>query len=65
MAWCPEMDDHREGSVRGKVVRSASYAQVTEAVSNRSVGRWHGYRAMLYEAEVLLRPICEELEHSL
>lgn len=64
LEWRAEMDDHRAASVRGKVVRSASYAQVTEAVSDRSVGRWRGYRGALSEAETLLRPICEELGYS-
>jgi tetratricopeptide (TPR) repeat protein len=65
LGWTPEMDDFQTVSVNGKVVRSASYAQVTETVTDRSIGRWRRYHTHLSEAERILGADCEDLGYAL
>jgi len=48
-----------------RYARTASYAQVTEPLYDRSVGRWKHYRAHLEPVIPVLRPMIERLGFSL
>ncbi|HUB45688.1 MAG TPA: sulfotransferase, partial [Acetobacteraceae bacterium] len=48
-----------------RYARTASYAQVTEPLYDRSVGRWKHYRAHLEPVIPVLQPVIERLGYSL
>ena len=48
-----------------RYARTASYAQVTEPLYDRSVGRWKHYRKHLDPIIPILQPVIERLEYSL
>lgn len=48
-----------------RYARTASYAQVTEQLYDRSVGRWRHYREMLAPAIPILAPVMEKLGYSI
>jgi tetratricopeptide (TPR) repeat protein len=48
-----------------RYARTASYAQVTEPLYDRSVGRWKHYRQYLEPVLPILQPVMERLEYSL
>jgi len=45
--WHDRMLDHQETAAGRGVISTASYAQVTEPIYRRSVGRWLNYRKHL------------------
>ncbi len=47
-----------------RVARTPSYAQVSEGLSDRSVGHFRHYRRHLDEATAILRPVLERLGYS-
>jgi tetratricopeptide (TPR) repeat protein len=47
-----------------RYARTASYAQVTEKLYDRSVGRWRHYRAVLEPAIPILAPTMEKLGYT-
>lgn len=47
--------------VRGKAVRSPSYAEVSQPVTRRAVGRWHNYRRQLEPCLDRLAPMLKAL----
>ncbi|MEO7052306.1 MAG: sulfotransferase [Rhodanobacter sp.] len=50
---------------RGKAfISTPSYAQVTQGVSNRAVGRWHAYREQFEPVLPLLRPLMQRLGYA-
>ena len=57
------LDNVAAAAARGPV-RTASYAQVTEPVYQRSVGRWHAYRAQLEPVIPILRPWAERMGYD-
>jgi Flp pilus assembly protein TadD len=57
--------DHREAARRRGLVRTASYAQVTEPVYTRSAGRWQRYAKHLEPIFPRLAPWVEQLGYSL
>lgn len=57
--------DHREAARTRGVVRTASYAQVTEPVYTRSAGRWKRYEAHLAPILPQLAPWVEKFGYSL
>ncbi len=48
-----------------RYARTASYAQVTEPLYDRSVGRWKHYRAQLEPVIPILQPIMQRLGYTL
>ena len=65
LPWAGEGFDHREAARSRGVVRTASYAQVTEAVYTRSAGRWRRYEKHLEPVLDILRPWVERFGYSL
>ncbi|MBW4023532.1 MAG: tetratricopeptide repeat protein [Proteobacteria bacterium] len=49
----------------GRYARTASYAQVTEPLYDRSVGRWRNYRRQLEPVIPTLAPVIERLGYGL
>ena len=50
---------------RGKhFISTPSYAQVTQGVSNRSVGRWRAYREQFEPVLPILRPLMQQLGYA-
>ena len=48
-----------------RYARTASYAQVTEPLYDRSVGRWKHYRTHLEPVIPILQPVIERLGYTL
>jgi hypothetical protein len=58
--WREEMLDHRKTAAERGVITTASYAQVTEPLYRRSVGRWERYRKHLDPILPILTPWIEK-----
>lgn len=58
--WQKEMLDHRRTAATRGVITTASYAQVTEPIYSRSVGRWENYRKHLEPVLPVLAPWAEK-----
>jgi len=56
--------DHRETARSRGIVRTASYAQVTEPLYTRSAGRWRRYEAQLAPVIERIRPWIEQFGYS-
>lgn len=65
LPWNGGAFDHREAARARGVVRTASYAQVTEAVYTRSAGRWRRYEKHLEPVLDILRPWVDRFGYSL
>jgi hypothetical protein len=65
LPWHGNDFDHREAARARGVVRTASYAQVTEAVYTRAAGRWRRYERHLVPVLDILRPWVERFGYSL
>lgn len=65
LPWQGEDFDHREAARARGVVRTASYAQVTEAVYTRAAGRWRRYEHHLAPVFPTLKPWAEGFGYSL
>jgi Flp pilus assembly protein TadD len=65
LPWHGKDFDHRETARARGVVRTASYAQVTEAVYTRAAGRWRRYEKHLEPVLDTLRPWVERFGYSL
>ncbi|MFK4871342.1 sulfotransferase [Novosphingobium sp. ZW T3_23] len=65
LPWNGSAFDHREAARARGVVRTASYAQVTEAVYTRSAGRWRRYEKHLEPVLEILRPWVDRFGYSL
>ncbi|GFM29933.1 TPR domain-containing protein [Novosphingobium sp. PY1] len=65
LPWQGEDFDHREAARARGVVRTASYAQVTEPIYTRAAGRWHRYEKHLAPVLEQLRPWVERFGYSL
>ena len=63
--WRDEMLDHAETAASRELIATASYAQVTEPVYRRSVGRWQQYRSHLEPVLPVLRPWAEKFGYSI
>lgn len=60
LEWREEMLDHRKTAAERGVITTASYAQVTEPIYRRSVGRWERYRKHLEPVLPTLSPWVEK-----
>ena len=63
--WPGDDLDHREAARARGVVHTASYAQVTEPIYSRAMGRWHNYADHLAPVLEKLRPWVEKYGYSL
>jgi tetratricopeptide (TPR) repeat protein len=65
LEWPGDDLDHREAARARGVVHTASYAQVTEPIYSRAMGRWHNYAAHLAPVLERLRPWVDKFGYSL
>jgi hypothetical protein len=63
--WRDEMLDHANTAAGRNFIATASYAQVTEPIYRRSVGRWEKYRDYLAPVLPLLRPWAGKFGYSI
>ncbi|MEQ1497689.1 MAG: sulfotransferase [Novosphingobium sp.] len=63
--WSERATDHTSTARSRGVVRTASYAQVTEPIYQRSRGRWQNYRQHLEPILPILAPWAEKFGYSL
>ena len=65
LTWVGDMLDHTRTAEERGVISTASYAQVTEPIYSRSVGRWRNYRKHLEPIFPVLRPWIEKFGYDL
>lgn len=65
LSWLPEILDHRDTAKKRSFIKTPSYAQVTEPVTKKSVGRWTRYREQLESAIPILEPWVRRLGYEL
>jgi hypothetical protein len=65
LEWREEMLDHRKTAAGRGVIATASYAQVTEPIYRRSVGRWERYRKHLEPILPVLAPWAEKFGYRI
>ncbi len=65
LAWDPAMLDHTATAAKRGVISTASYAQVTEPIYRRSVGRWRNYEKQLEPVLPLLMPWAKKFGYDL
>lgn len=65
LEWHEDMLDHTRTAAERGLISTASYAQVTQPIYRRSVGRWHNYRAHLEPVLPLLAPWVEKFGYTL
>ena len=65
LEWRDEMLDNASTAASRDLIATASYAQVTEPIYRRSVGRWERYRAHLGPVLPVLRPWAEKFGYSI
>ena len=65
LQWRDEMLDHRKTAAERGVITTASYAQVTEPIYRRSVGRWERYRKHLEPILPVLSPWAEKFGYRI
>lgn len=65
LRWNPAVLDNRRGAAVRRVVATASYAQVTQPIHDRSIGRWRNYRKYLEPALPMLARWAERMNYPL
>lgn len=65
LEWRDEVLDHAGTASSRELIATASYAQVTEPIYRRSVGRWERYRTHLEPVLPVLRPWAEKFGYSI
>ncbi|QKS01741.1 tetratricopeptide repeat protein [Sphingomonas sp. CL5.1] len=65
IAWNPAVLDNRAGAAANRVVATASYAQVTQPINDRSIGRWRNYQKYLEPALPTLARWAERMHYAL
>jgi len=65
LPWDQEVLDNRASAARRAHIVTASYAQVTEPIYQRSAGRWTRYRAQMAPVLPILAPWAERLGYSM
>lgn len=65
LTWREEVLDHTQTAASREFIATASYAQVTEPIYRRSVGRWERYRTHLEPVLPVLRPWAEKFGYSI
>ena len=64
LEWHDDVLDHQATARRRGHVKTASYAQVVEAIYKRSAGRWQNYRKHLEPIIPLIRPWAEKFGYE-
>lgn len=62
--WQPHYADHRASALTRGPVRTASYAQITEPLYQRAVGRWQRYKDHLAPVLPILTPWIEAMNYD-
>ena len=65
LSWTPQLVDHRERAKKRSFINTPSYAQVTEPVTKKAVGRWTRYRDQLGPVLPLLEPWALRMNYEL
>ena len=65
LKWLPELLDHRTTASKRAFIKTPSYAQVTEPVNIKPVGRWVRYRKQLRPVLPILEPWVERMGYAL
>jgi tetratricopeptide (TPR) repeat protein len=65
LAWHGDMLDHTKTAANRGIITTVSYAQVTEPIYRRSVGRWERYRKHLAPILPVLQPWAEKFGYTL
>jgi tetratricopeptide (TPR) repeat protein len=65
LAWHEDMLDHTKTAANRGIITTVSYAQVTEPIYRRSVGRWERYRKHLAPILPVLQPWAEKFGYTL
>jgi hypothetical protein len=65
LEWRPDMIEHQRAAQSRGIITTASYAQVTEPLYRRSVGRWQHYRKHLEPILPMLQPWIEKLGYEI
>lgn len=64
MDWRPELLDHETTAKKRAFIKTPSYAQVAEPVSNRPAGRWTRYRDQLGPVLPTLKPWADRMGYE-
>jgi hypothetical protein len=65
LEWHEDMLDHTTTAAERGLIRTASYAQVTQPIYTRSVGRWERYRKHLEPVLPVLAPWIEKFGYTI
>jgi tetratricopeptide (TPR) repeat protein len=65
LPWDPGVLDNKASAARRDFIATASYAQVTEPLYRRSLGRWTRYREQLAPVLPILAPWAERLGYEM
>ena len=65
IAWDDKVLDNRGSAAQREHIRTASYAQVTEPIYQRSAGRWERYREQMTPVLPILAPWAERMGYSI
>lgn len=65
LEWHENVLDHTKTAAERGLITTASYAQVTEPIYRRSVGRWHKYRKHLEPVLPVLAPWAEKFGYTI
>jgi tetratricopeptide (TPR) repeat protein len=65
LSWHEEMLNHTKTAAERGVITTASYAQVTQPIYTRSVGRWQRYRKHLEPVLPVLAPWAEKFGYEI
>jgi hypothetical protein len=64
LSWHEGMLDHTKTATQRGLIKTASYAQVTQPIYTRSVGRWERYRKHLEPILPVLAPWIEKFGYT-
>jgi hypothetical protein len=64
LPWTDAVLDYRSTAEDRGMIRTPSYAQVTERIYTRSAGRWEAYRAHMAAVLPILAPWAERLGYE-
>jgi hypothetical protein len=65
MPWDDKIVDNRGAAAKRDHIRTASYAQVGEAIYKRSAGRWERYREQMAPVLPVLKPWAERMGYEI
>ncbi|MES2497491.1 MAG: sulfotransferase [Pseudomonadota bacterium] len=63
--WDDKVLDNRGSAARREHIRTASYAQVSEPIYNRAIGRWQRYRPQLEPVLPILAPWAAKMGYDI